>query len=114
MNFRSPLLPEDPLYIGSTLAELNENTPGISRWLQKVFCVLGGYIFTSGLFTAFIAQTSFRDRIHGVFYIVLMAGIASIGTMTVINFTFLSDFRWVLFSFTLPWFMVILLYSFRN
>ena len=50
---RPPLLPEDLRYMGSTLQNVNDNIPGLSNWLQKVFWVMGGYIFTIGLLTIF-------------------------------------------------------------
>ncbi len=111
---RPPLLPEDPRYIGSSLSDIQRNIPGLSAWLQKVFWVMGGYIFTTGLFTVYVAQTSFRTRMRGVFGIVLMAGIASIGAMTIINFMLQSDFRWVLSAFMLPWLIALILFLFKK
>lgn len=111
---RPPLLPEDPRYIGLTLFEISKNTPGLSMWLQKVFWVMGGYIFTTGLLTIFVAQTSFRARINGSFIIVLISVITSIGLMTVVNFILQSDFKWVLLSFTLPWLVALILYLLKK
>ena len=111
---RPPLLPEDPRYIGSTLSEINKNTPGLSTWLQKVFWVMGGYIFTTGLLIIFVAQTSFRNRMHGALIIVLISGIISIGSMTVVNFILQSDFKWVLLSFTIPWLLAVILYLLKK
>ena len=79
---RPPLLLEDLLYIGSTLQNAKENIPGLLNWLQKVFWVIGGYIFTTGLLIIFIAITSFRKRLRGAFSVVALAGISSIGLMT--------------------------------
>lgn len=42
---RPPLLPEDARYMDTTLAEIQAAAPGLVRWLQKVFWVLGGYIY---------------------------------------------------------------------
>ncbi|TVZ28671.1 hypothetical protein JM83_3815 [Gillisia sp. Hel_I_86] len=100
---RPPLLPEDLRYIGSTLQNTKENIPGLLNWLQKVFWVMGGYIFTTGLLIIVIAFTSFRKRLRGAFSIVIFTGISSIGLMTVVNFMIGSDFKWVLLTFTLPW-----------
>ena len=83
---RPSLLPEDLRYMGSTVENVKQNIPGLSNWLQKVFWVLGGYIFTTGLLITFIALTSFRKRLRGTFSIVAFAGISSIGSMTVVNF----------------------------
>ena len=107
---RPSLLPEDIRYIGSTLQNTKENIPDLLKWLQKVFWVLGGYIFTTGLLTVFISLTSFRKRLPGTFIIVVLVGISSIGLMTVVNFMIGSDFKWVLLTFTLPWIIALILY----
>ena len=107
---RPPLLPEDSRYMQSTLANIENNLPGLSGWLQKVFWVMGGYIFTTGLLTIFISLTSFRKRLPGAFSIIALAGITSIGSMTVVNFMIGSDFKWVLLIFTLPWIIALILY----
>ncbi len=107
---RPPLLPEDLRYIGSSLSAIQNNIPGLSVWLQKVFWVMGFYIFSGGLLTIYVAQTSFRTRTKGAFIIVLIAGITSIGTMTTVNFILQSDFKWVLLAFTIPWFIALFLY----
>jgi hypothetical protein len=107
---RPPLLPEDLRYMRSTSENVKENIPGLLNWLQKVFWVMGGYIFTTGLLTIFISFTSFRKRLRGALRIVVLAGISSIGSMTVINFMIGSDFKWLLLTFTLPWIVALILY----
>ena len=107
---RPPLLPEDLRYMGSALQNVNDNIPGLANWLQKVFWVMGGYIFTTGLLIIFISFTSFRKRMPGVLSIVALAGISSIGSMTVVNFIIGSDFRWLLLTFTLLWTIALILY----
>ena len=107
---RQPLLPEDLRYLKTTLTVISNSTRGLSNWLQKVFWVMGGYIFTTGLLTVFISLTSFRKRLPGAFNIVVLAGISSIGLMVVVNFVIDSDFRWVLLTFTLPWIIALILY----
>lgn len=89
---RPHLLPEDLVYIGSTLKNVNENIPSLLNWLQKVFWVMGGYIFTTGSLIIFVAFTSFRARMEGAFSIVALAGICSIVPMTIVNFMIDSDF----------------------
>ena len=111
---RPPLLPEDSKYIGLSLSAIQNNIPDLSVWLQKVFWVMGGYIFTTGLLTMYVAQTSFRTRTQGVFIIVSFAGITSIGSMAIVNFMLQSDFRWVLLAFTIPWFLALILYTFKK
>ena len=107
---RPPLLPEDLRYMGSTLQNEKENIPGLLNWLPKVFWVMGGYIFTTGLLIIFIALTSFRNRLRGAFSIVALAAISSIGLMTVVNFMIGSDFKWVLLIFILSWIIALILY----
>ena len=111
---RPPLLPEDLRYMGSALQNINDNIPDLANWLQKVFWVMGGYIFTTGLLTVFISLTSFRQRLPGAFIIVALAGISSIGSMTVVNFMIGSDFKWLLLIFTLPWAIALILYRFHK
>ncbi len=111
---RPPLLPEDLSYMGSTRQMVEADIPRLSNWLQKVFWVMGGYIFTTGVLTVFIARTSFRARASGAFGIVALAGISSIGAMTVVNFIIGSDFKWLLLTFTLPWAIALILYRFKK
>ncbi|MCY7360376.1 MAG: hypothetical protein LH609_23545 [Rudanella sp.] len=111
---RPSLLPEDAWYMGSSLSTIQTDVPGLAAWLQKVFWVLGGYIFTTGLLTFYVARTSFRTKAPGVFILVLVAGINSIGAMVLVNFMLQSDFRWVLGAMTIPWFMALLLYLFHK
>ncbi len=108
---RLPLLPEDSKYIGFSLLAIQNNIPGLSMWLQKVFWVLGCYIFTAGLLTMYVAQTSFRTRTQGAFAIVSIAGLSSIGSMTIVNFILHSDFKWVLLAFTIPCIVSLILYQ---
>ncbi len=72
---------------------------------------MGCYIFTAGLLTMYVAQTSFRIRTQGAFIIVSIAGITSIGSMAIVNFILQSDFKWVLLAFTVQWFIAVILYS---
>ena len=108
---RPALLPEDLLYMKTTSSIVKENFPQLSVWLQKVFWVMGGYIFTTGLLTIFIALTSFRTRTKGAFAIAAISGVTSIGFMTVVNFMIDSDFKWTLLAFTLPWCIALILYK---
>lgn len=41
---RPALLPEDPRFIGATLARLREAAPGLEAWLRIVFTVMGGVL----------------------------------------------------------------------
>ena len=107
---RPSLLPEDLRYMKTSLSVMHDSAPGLSAWLQKVFWVMGGYIFTTGLLIIFIALTSFRKRLSGAFSVVALTGISSIGSMVVVNFIIGSDFKWVLLTFALPWIIALILY----
>ena len=111
---RPSLLQEDLVYMKTTSSIIQENIPQLSVWLQKVFWVMGGYIFTTGLLTIFIARTSFRLRTHGAFSIVAISGISSIGAMTIVNFTIASEFKWTLFAFGIPWVIALILFQFHK
>ena len=107
---RPPLLPEDARYMDTTLAEIQTVVPGLSRWLQKVFWVMGGYIFTVGVLTIYIAFSSFQARARGAFPVIAFAGLSSIGWMTVVNFIIGSDFKWILLMCAPPWAAALILY----
>lgn len=100
---RPALLPEDIRYIGLSPQQLQSIAPGLLNWLDKVFWVMGGYVFTSGFLTCYVAQTAFRERRRGVLSIVGVAGLASFGLMVVINFLLDSDFKWLLLIFATLW-----------
>lgn len=108
---RPSLLPEDNKYIGSPLPTVQNNIPGLAHWLQKVFWVLGGFAFTTGLFKIYIAQTSFRERTNRASLMIKIAGIPSIGFMTVVNVIIHSYFRWVFLAFALTWIVSLILFK---
>jgi len=107
---RPPLLPEDARYVGTTLPALQAAVPGLGRWLQKVFWVMGGYMAATGLLTFYVSLSSFRSRRPGAFPVVALAGFSSIGWMTAVNFLLDSDFKWLLAGLTLPWMAALALY----
>ena len=107
---RPPLLPEDPRYMGTTLAELSAAAPGLLTWLRRVFWVMGGYMFATGLLTVYVALTVFRSGAKGAAGVVAVAGLASIGWMAAVNFIIASDFKWLLLAFGLPWVIALGLY----
>ena len=110
---RPALLPEDIRYIGLS-SEQSQAAPGLLNWLDKVFWVMGGYVFTTGLLTAYVAQTAFRERRRGIFSVVSFAGMSSLGLMVIINFLIASDFKWVLFVFAALWLIALGLFLRRE
>jgi hypothetical protein len=105
---RPSLLPEDPRYMGASLAQI-QNVPGLLPWLDRVFGVLGGYMFATGLLTVYVAATGFRAGRRGATAIVAVSGLASIGWMAFTNFLIDSDFKWLLLAFTVPWAFAVVL-----
>lgn len=108
---RPPLLPEDPRYIGTPLAQIRAGVPGLENWLQKVFWVMGGYITATGVLLVYLAATAFRRRERGAFGVALLAGASSMGLMAGVNFIIASDFRWVLSGFAAVWLLSLILYG---
>ncbi len=108
---RPALLPEDLLYMGATLGQVRTNLPGLWVWLPRVFAVMGGFMFSTGLLSIHLAQTSFRRREPGAPTIAAFAGAGSIGWMVVVNFLIRSQFKWLLLAFALPWAIAIVLYQ---
>lgn len=106
---RPPLLPEDPRFIGTTLAEIQATVPGLLIWLRRVFWVMGGFMFAAGVLTSYIAVTAFQQLTRGARAVLALAGITSIGWMAAVNFMINSDFKWLLLAFNLPWIAALVL-----
>ncbi len=111
---RPALLPEDPRFMGATLAEIQATMPGLLVWLPRVFWVTGGFMFTSGLLITYLAITAFQKLTRGVRFVIALAGLTSIGWMAVVNFLIDSDFKWLLLAFNLPWIAALILSSAEN
>ena len=107
---RPPLLPEDPRFMGTSMAQVQMSVPGLLIWLRRVFWVMGGYMFATGLLTLYVALTSFRVRIRGSPVVVAISGLTSIGLMAAVNLLIASDFRWLILSFVGPWALALALY----
>jgi hypothetical protein len=63
---RPPLLPEDPRFMGATLAQLRQAAPGLEAWLRIVFTVMGGYMVGSGVLALFLARVALPRRLPGI------------------------------------------------
>ena len=111
---RPPLLPEDLRHMRTSLAEIEASLPGLLVWLRRVFWVMGGYMFTTGLLTVYVALTVFRARERGVVLVVALAGLTSIGWMAAVNFLIDSDFKWVILGFALLWPLALALYCWKK
>jgi hypothetical protein len=107
---RPPLLPEDPRFMGTSMAQVQMSVPGLLIWLRRVFWVMGGDMFATGLLTFCVALTSFRVRARSAAGVVAISGLTSIGLMATVNLMIASDFRWLILSFVFPWALGLALY----
>lgn len=107
---RPPLLPEDPRFMGASLADIQGAIPGLVIWLRRVFWVLGGFMFATGLLTIYIARITVPHMTRGARLVIAVASLTSIGWMTIVNFLIDSDFKWLLLAFNLPWVLALILF----
>lgn len=108
---RPALLPEDPQFIGSSLAQIQSAVPGMERWLNRVFIVMGGFIAASGLLTIFLAVTAVTAREKGTGVVLLLTGLATVVTMSWTNVAINSNFKWLLLAPAVPWFAGVASYA---
>lgn len=88
-----------------TAENITAAVPALSRWLRRVFSVLGGFISTTGVLVIYVANTGVRSGNFGAVVILAVAGLASLGWMTVVNFIIRSAFRWGLVALDGFWFI---------
>ena len=106
---RPVLLPEDPRYMGTSLAEIQQTLPGLLLWLRRVFWVMGGFMLASGLLITYLALTAFQQPERSSQVLLSLANLVSIGWMAIVNFMIDSDFKWLLLAFNLPWILAFFL-----
>jgi hypothetical protein len=90
---RPALLPEDARFMGTTPSALLEAAPGLSRWLKRVFWVMGGYIAATGVLVVYVANTGLRSGGGGALAVLTVAWAVSMGWMAVVNVLIDSDFK---------------------
>lgn len=110
--FRPPLLPEDRRYMAAPREPLDAVLPDLSRWLGKVFSVMGGYMVATGVLTIHLALSGARDGSTTAWIVAAVAGAASVGLMATVNFMLRSDFRWPLLGLAVLWTTAVLLAAF--
>ena len=110
--FRPPLLPEDRRYMAAPREPLDAVLPGLGRWLEKVFWVMGGYMVATGILTIHLALSGVRDGSTTAWVIAAAAGAVSVGLMAVVNLMLRSDFRWPLLGLASLWTAAVLLAAF--
>jgi hypothetical protein len=100
---RPPLLPEDLRFMGTTFAQIRTAVPGLERWLQKVFTVMGGFMAGAGVLTVFVATAAMPPRMKGTSWAIALSGTLTVVLMSATNFALYSDFRWLLLVPALVW-----------
>jgi hypothetical protein len=100
---RPALLPEDIEFIGASRDSIVAAAPGLTRWLRRVFWVLGGHLVTTGLLVVYVATNDLRTGNTAPLVVLTVAGITSIGWMTIVNFLLHSNFRWALLAVVVLW-----------
>ncbi len=111
---RPPLLPEDPRFMGATLAQLRVAVPQLEGWLRIVFTVMGGYMVGAGVLTLFLARVAMPRRLKGAAWALALAGLSTVVLMSAMNFVLHSDFRWVLLIPALLWMAGLVAYIMRG
>ena len=100
---RPSLLPEDPRFMGTTLAQVRADVPGLENWLKRVFTVMGGFMAGAGVLTVFVATAAMRLRLNGTSRALALSGALTVGLMSATNFALHSDFIWLLLVPALVW-----------
>ncbi len=99
---RPPLMIEDIRFMASSEQALHLAAPRFADWLTLVFRVMGGFMIATGsLLLALLSGDALRPFATKV--AVAVAGIRSIGVMTVVNFAIGSDFKWMILAFAALW-----------
>lgn len=108
--FRPSFLPEDLRFVGHTSEQIRLAVPGLAKWLQLVFVVMGGFMAAAGVLTVFVAQVAMSRRLRGTSWVLGITGVAAVAVMSAINFYLYSDYRWVLLVPALIWLAGVVLY----
>ena len=100
---RPPLLPEDLRYMGTSPGEIQAAIPGVQRWLHRVFTVMGGFMTGAGVLTILVAMKASATREKWTWLVLALAGLFTVGMMSLTNFQLNSDFKWLLLIPSLLW-----------
>lgn len=100
---RSPLLPEDLRYMETNIGDIQSAVPGLERWTNRVFTVMGGFMTGAGLLTILAAMNATVVREKRTWTFLMLAGLFTVGTMSLTNFQLNSDFKWLLLIPALLW-----------
>jgi len=100
---RPSLLPEDVRFMRTTEATVLESAPDLSRWLKRVFWVMGGYITSTGVLVVYVANTGIRAADFGALAVLTLVWATSIGCMALVNLLIDSDFKRPIVGLALIW-----------
>lgn len=100
---RPSLLPEDLRYMETSIGDIQSALPGLERWTNRVFTVMGGFMTGSGLLTILAAMNATLVREKRTWIFLMLAGLFTVGTMSLTNFQLNSDFKWLLLIPALLW-----------
>ena len=103
MLLRPALLPGDLRYMGTSPGEVQSAMPGLERWLRRVFTVMGGFMTGAGVLTIFVAMNAPVFREKWTWIVLVLAGLFTVGTMSLTNFQLNSDFKWLLLIPSVLW-----------
>lgn len=95
--------------MNTTSQALLESTPGLSRWLQRVFWVMGGYIASTGVLVTYVANTALRSSGWGALIVLTVVWVTSIGWMALVNVLIRSAFKRPLLVLAALWGMALVL-----
>ena len=101
---RPALLPEDPRFMDSSVEIIRNATPGLERWLNLVFNVMGGFMVATGVMTVWVARSLLVTRSFITLLLLILVGAFSVALMSATNFRLHSDFRWLLLVPAVLWF----------
>ena len=108
---RSPLLPEDLRFIGSTATQVEALLPQLASWLRNVFTVMGGFIAGCGVLVLFVSVRVMPQCAPGTGIALGVTGLLTVATMSWINFALDSDFKWLLLVPALVWLLGLVTYA---
>ena len=111
MFIRSPLLPEDLRYLGSSATQVEALLPNMASWLRNVFTVMGGFIAGCGVLGFFVSVRVVPQPVDGTGIVLGVTGLLTVATMSVTNFVIDSDFKWLLLVPPVIWLLGLVTYA---
>ena len=70
---------------GASPAEIQSATPGLARWLHRVFTVAGGFMAGAGVLTIAVARNAPHVGDKWTTIALALAGLFTVGTMSLTN-----------------------------